>query len=1012
MLLVLALLLGSQAKTLTVCAEASDDQTLSQTADGTDSAFLPEIGQMVNGFEALEIRDFPMISASVVRFVHEKTGAELYYIANDDINRVFDLTFRTKAPDDTGVPHVFEHAILKGSEKYPSTQLYFNLEYQTYNTYMNAYTYDRYTTYPVASMSEAQLLKLADFYADCCFHPLILKDESIFRTEAWRYRLNDPEDPLTIEGTVYSEMLGKRSVERSSYLYSLGAMFPGTTVGNEHGGDPDHIPELTWQALKDYHAAYYHPSNCIAYLYGRFEDYTAFLALLDSYFSDYEKREFSNVESGYEPLTEPVTLSFPFPVEQGSNTEHASIIYYGIICPGLRENREQELILNTLTDLLKDGGSVLQQSFQEALPYGNLHCYIELYGPDDAIVFIARNVDPEDAEVFREIVDKALSDTAENGFSTDQVESVMTSMELSALEAREESDPVKKIVLPMIEYDATVIEPWAYQDFEDSLSLMVQWNEQSLYAKVISEWLVGSQSTALVTTWPEAGTREIRDAEFAEKLACIKAEMTEEEIAEIVAYSNADYENEDTSEMIAGLQAVTIESLPEEWKYYDVYDETAGDGIRHIDAVADTEGIGKIELLLDTAGFPEEDIHWLNLYACLLSSLETESHSTGELATLGRRYLHDSSLSVTSFEDAVDGFHPWFEISWTALDDDLDEGYQLVRELLFETRFDDAGRILELTDAIQASYRYDMSNNVEDIMVERAFAHDSQRMRYNSYSDGLEYYEFLVRTEKLLQDDPDAVTAKLQDIQHALNNRMNAVVIFAGNENSIALNRTLAEEFLASLDARDIERVEYDLPVPEKDEALIIDSGVQYNMKTISYKALGYENYEGWMTVAAHVVDDFYLIPVLRDRYGVYDPYCANKNTSDGGIYICTYEDPNIAETFEFIDSLPEMLREEEIDQETINGYILQSYTVFAKPKGELSGAIEACEAALQGKPQDEALSWMREMKECTPDRLTEWAEMLEKLIKEGTSFTAGGASAVNAEADRYDRILDPFGKE
>jgi len=187
-----------------------------------------------------------MVSASVVRFVHQKTGAQLYYIANDDINRVFDLTFRTESPDDTGIPHVFEHAVLCGSEKYPSAQLYSNLKFQTYNTYMNASTYHRYTSYPVSSMSEAQLLKLADFYTDSCFHPMVMEDESIFRTEAWRYRLNDPDDPLTIEGTAYSEMLGKRSVERSSYMNALKAMFPGTTVGNDHGGDPEYIPDLTW----------------------------------------------------------------------------------------------------------------------------------------------------------------------------------------------------------------------------------------------------------------------------------------------------------------------------------------------------------------------------------------------------------------------------------------------------------------------------------------------------------------------------------------------------------------------------------------------------------------------------------------------------------------------------------------------------------------------------------------------------------------------------------------------
>ena len=1004
-----ALLAGCGTQEAASAGKTSVPDAAVQTVRETDTPSIPQAGEVVNGFETMETRDFPAMNASVVRFVHQKTGAELYYIANDDTNRIFDLTFRTESPDDTGIPHVFEHAITDGSEKYPSRQLYYNLQYQTYNTYMNATTFDRCTTYPVGSMSEAQLLKLADFYTDSCFHPLLMEDETIFRTEAWRYRLDDPEDPLTIEGTVYSEMLGKRSVERSSYLNFLRDMFPGTTVGNEFGGDPDHIPELTWQRLKDYHEQYYHPSNCTAYLYGRFEDYAAFLELLDGYFSAYEKKEFDHTESGYEPLTGPVVRSVPFPVEKGSDTEHASVIYYGFLCPGLKEDRDQELVLNTLTDILTTDGSVLQQSFQEALPYGELACFMEMYGPDDAIVFCARNVDPEDAEVFRSVVDKALSDAAENGFAADQVEAAMTTLQMSALLAREEGDPVGKVIEPMAEYDANSIEPWNYLDFEESLFLMDQWNEQGLYTKGVSEWLAGSQKTALVTTWPEPGTREVKDAELAEKLAGIKAEMTEDEINAIVADSNADYETDDTSEMVASLQAVTAESLPEDWRLYELRDETGGDGIRHIDAVAETEGIGEVKLLLDTSGFDQEDIHWLSLYTYLLAGLETGSHSKGDLATMIRRYLYNPEIRLTSYQEGEDGFHPWLAVSWTALDDNLDKGYDLIREILFETRFDDPDKLLKQIQTIQAAYRNGIDQNIEDLMLNRAFARDSLRMRYDSYIYGLEFYDFLVRTRKQLQEDPGTVTAKLQGIQDKLNNRMNAVVIYAGSENGIALNRSLSDQFLASLNAEKIERAEYDLPVPEKKEALIFDSSVQYNMMNISYSALGMEDYEGWMTVAAHIVTDFYLTPILRDRYGVYDPYCANKDVSDGGIYIFSYQDPGIASTFRLINSLPEKLRGEEIDQETINSYILSSYTNIAKQDGLLSGGVAAAEAALQGQPQDQALVRMRQAKQCTPEKLAKWAEMLEKLTAENVSYTAGGAAAINAEADRYDKILNPF---
>ena len=261
-----------------------------------------------------------------------------------------------------------------------------------------------------------------------------------------------------------------------------------------------------------------------------------------------------------------------------------------------------------------------------------------------------------------------------------------------------------------------------------------------------------------------------------------------------------------------------------------------------------------------------------------------------------------------------------------------------------------------------------------------------------------------------MQDDPGTVTAKLKGIRDALNNRTNAVAVFAGNEDSISLNRPVADRFFASLGAHDIERAEYDFTVPEKSEALIIDSSIQYNQKNISYITLGFDGYEGWMTVAAYIVTDFYLKPLLRDRYGVYDPYCANENTSDGGIYICTYEDPNIAETFDLISELPEMLRKEEIDQETIDNYILSAYAYFAKPKGVLAGAIDAADAVLTGQPQDQTLIWMRQIKQCTPEKLMKWAEMLQTLSEEGTVFTAGSAAAIKAEADRYSMILDTFG--
>ena len=973
-----------------------------------EAAALPQVGDVVHGFEAMELREAPLVGAQIVRFEHQKTGAQLFYIANDDTNRVFDLTFFTDAIDDTGLPHVFEHATLAGSEKYPSEALFFNLSYQTYNTYMNASTSKRFTTYPVASLSEAQLLRYADYYTDSCFHPMIMENEDTFRTEAWRYRLADPEDELTLEGTVYSEMKGAWSMDRLSYTNALKAMFPGSLVCNEPGGDPDCIPDMTWDALKSYHDLYYHPSNCAAYLYGRFEDYAAFLELLDGYFSEYERKAFVRADDGYTPIAGPVVEAVPFPVEQGSNTEHAAEIYYGFVCPGLRDDPQQELVLSTLTDLLSDTASSYQQSLQEALPYGFFGAFVEKQGPDYAVLLYASNVNAEDADTFKATADAALAEVVENGFPQDQVDGAMASLNIAAKLSRENSDPVNGFLENLIYRYVNSGNPWALLDYQDGMFRMDEWNRQGLYTKAVSDWLIDNQTTVLVTTYPEPGAKEEKDAALAAKLAEIKAGMSEEEIAAIVAASNAEPAKEDSAEFLAQLKAVTVESLPEEFKLYDVTDVTGDDGIRRIDAVANVEGVGQASVFLDAAGLPQEELHWLKLYTDLIGELDTTAHTKAELARLFTRYLYNGNIYISLPRENGEGCHPYLRLIWIAMDDDLDEGYDLMRELLFDTKVDDTARIAEQVQALKANAKSTITSDPANTLIRRAMAITNDSYRLAAYISGLTYYDFLCEAEQLLADDPDAAVAKLEAVKAYFNNSSGAVTLFAGNAESIALNRELSGRFLDALDEREITPAAYDLPVPAPREALVIDSGVQYNLLMADFAALGLEGFTGDLDALFSLVSDTFLVPLLRDQYGVYAPQ--NGAFSDSGVYIYAYRDPNIAETFDMLETLPELVSGMELDQETLDGYILSSYSNYAKPGGELSGAIGAALDIMEGVPQDEELTWMRELKQITPEKVHDYADMYAKLAENGRRMTAGAASAINANAERFDAILNPFG--
>ena len=977
-----------------------------KTANG---AKLPKVGNKVEGFVVQEIREFPLVGATVVRFEHEKTGADLVYIANDDTNRVFDLTFLTRAIDNTGLPHVFEHSTLDGSDKYPSKALFFNLSYQTYNTYMNAFTQALMTSYPVASLSEAQLLKYADYYTDSCLHPMIMKDESIFREEAWRYRLPDLDSDLTIEGTVYSEMQGAMSLSSSAYNNFLRAAFPGSTIGNESGGEPEHIPEMTWQSLQDYHNLYYHPSNCVAYLYGQFDDYTAFLKLLNEAFSPYEKREFSFEDPGYQPAQGKVEKDYAYPVEASSTTTDSSDIYYGFLCPGLKQDLQEEMVLNTLTDLLVADASPLMQGLKKTLPTGTFATYIETSGPEDAIVFLASNVDPEDAPVFRDTVDSVLADLAEQGFAQDLVDGIMASLAMSTKLTRE-GDEVGVDLISSIAFSySTSGDHFNYLDYVDALDKLDEWNAQGLYKKAISDWLIGCETTVLAITHPEAGLRETLDAAEAERLAGVKASMTQEELQALVDMTNSEDEEDDASAYVAQLQAVTVDSLPEETSSYEVSDKTADDGVRILTAKAGVDGVGQNVLFLNASGLAQEDIHWFALYTAVLGELDTAKHTSEELAVQMTRYLYSGEIRLSLLNEyGSDAFTPYLRAGWISSDEDLEAGYNLMYEILFESDFSDTDTLLGLVQRNKASLKTAITNAPYQAALYHSFSSYSSLYAYYYYYNYLDFYAFLENTELLLEENPDAAVAKLEQIRDYFHNRTGAISLYAGSENGIKTNEPLADAFLQKLDARPIEPAALSFETPAASEALVVDSTVSFNGVVAAFDQLGLEGYSADLDAVSALVTDLYLYPMLRDQYGAYGVFHAASE--DVGVYIVSYRDPNVKETFDVYDDLPDYITNLEIDQDTINGYILSSYSYYAMPEGELSGAVNAAISVLTKEPSDLKLQYMRDLKTLTPEKLADYAALYQKLVDNGVRFTAGGASTISQNEELYEIVRNPFG--
>ncbi len=965
-----------------------------------------QVGDVVHGFEVMEVGKFPLINADLVLFEHKKTGAKLLYLANDDINRVFELTFITPVPDDTGIPHVFEHSTLDGSKKYPSKALFFNLSYQTYNTFMNAATYDVMTTYPVASLSEQQLLMYADYYTDSCFNPMLYEDESIFLEEAWRYALNKPESKLTITGTVYSEMMGSYTLDSAALLNFTKTLFPGSSIGNSFGGIPEKIPDMTRQDLLDYHQAYYHPSNSLACLYGSFDNYAAFLELLDGYYSQYDRAEIHWDDPNYVPLTESVVKTFEYGVER--NSEATGTVYYGIILEGADEADIEALDMTSY--LLASEALPLVNNLWNELPAATLDCYVDITVPEPTLVFAATGVNEGDEAIVKRIVDDSLRQIVEEGFDPAIVDAIAASVRIDA-QLMTESASVGVDIIPNIAYYwAATGDLYGYMKYTESLSNFETLAASGAFTEALEKYVLNNsnQRSALVLTKPVPGLKEEKAAAQAERLADIKAAMSEEEIAAIVERTQALANASDSEEYVpvSQLQAVSVEELPEEVRVYDVTDEVGADTVRRLDMSANVDGLGQALVMLDASLMEQEDLHWFKLYTDLIGSLSTSEHSREELASLTMRYLYNGEIRPSILqENGAEDCSLRMRASWIGFDEDMADAYNLIYEILFETQFTDEDAVRDAVIMIYSDLYNSLNAEPYQFQLYRAMGSANPGSALYGYMTQIDYYSFLNDVLDQLDEDPDAVLKHLVRVQNLLNNRTDAISGFAGSEESIAAHRAAADAFLQRLDTKTIVKHVYDLPQCAQREALVVNSSVQYNMIFASYEQLGLDGYAGELDAVAGLVSDAFLYPMLRDQYGAYG---VMHYAVEDGIYLLSYRDPNITETFEVYEMLPEVMEElaAEIDQETLDGYIMSSYAYYAQSEGELSGALYAMFSVIEHRPQDEVLETMRALKSITVESLSSYVEVYQNLLDNGLRSTSGGASAINAHEDLYDQIL------
>ena len=956
----------------------------------------------VSGFTLSDRRRFDFIDADVSVFEHDRTKAKVVVIQNDDPDKYFMLEFATPVSDDKGAAHVLEHSILGGSRKYPSKTLASAIRNRTYTTYLNAFTEAEYTLFPAASMSEEMLLKLADYVADSCFEPMLLDNEDIFRSEAWRLTPTDGED-IEINGTVYSEMKGKYTPDIAAVEKAVGLLDRGCPSSFEYGGIPKDILTLTYDDVKSFYDKYYNAPNCTAYLYGDIKNPGEFLALLGDYFDRFDSGENARYESSGDISEGFVQKEFDIPFALPSDDGASSDMVYALDLGHLGQDDLERVY--AFTKCCNREGSTPKMYLQNA--FGGSKFTFNILNNGGRVVFYvsADKMSKDQASDLAQVIGSMLSIMSEEGLADSEIENFRTAMEADAALSLEGALSAVNLLRSIANYHSGSRDDLTYLQLRERMADM-QWFDGDVIKNTAAD-LASAPGSALSIINARPDLQKRADEKLSESLKAFSGSMSESERSKLTedAKRIEALSNEDPSKYIEKLGVVSVSDLSDQVRDFRVDDKTDDTGVRHICVYTKNKGINVTKLFLDASNIGQDMLGYLALYCDIVNGGfvpaggydKDEVHYRIDSCTTDKQ-----EISLSAYPSG-EGFTPYVTVDFSCIPAMTGEAYDLAYTRLFESRFDDPTLIKTAVSAIRDTVGNNIAGNPDRIAVALAGAAVAPQAAYYEYTHYSGYYDFLTKLEKSIGGDYKNVCAKLESIGEDLcraNGTVIGCAVMAGNESTY---REAADKFASKLHAGQDEKCSYDLE--GYDHPLAVITGGRVVSNATGFKA---DSHDPADTVALRIMTDQYLRPILRERLGAYG--CTYSDDYPAMI-LYTVKDPNIKETMDVYSGMGDAWGKirNVMSQEDLDGYIITTYSAMSATSGELSDAAGLIDDMVAGGSMWGRRASLGKLKALKLQDLEKYDKVFEEMAKNGALSTAGSADLINDNAGIFAMTISPF---
>lgn len=963
----------------------------------------------LSAYEIKEQKTLSDIHSEGVYLIHRKSGARICVASNDDENKVFFIAFRTPPRDSTGVPHIIEHTVLCGSGKFPVKDPFIELAKGSMNTFLNAITYPDKTIYPVASCNDKDFQNLMDVYMDSVLSPNIYREQNIFRQEGWHYELASPEDELTLNGVVYNEMKGAfSSADGVLEREIINSLFPDTPYRNESGGDPEVIPELTYEDYLDFHRTYYHPSNSYIYLYGNMDMEEKLKWLDEEYLSKYD---FKEVDSGIpyqEPFAQPVEKEKYYSISSAESEENNTYLSYNWAV-GTNVDREQYIAFDILDyALLTTQGAPIKQALLDA-GIGD-----DIYGGYDSSTFqpifsvIAKNANIRDQEKFVQIIRDVLKEQVEKGLNRKTLMAALNGSEFKFREADFGRYP-KGLM-----FGLQVMDSWLYDENLPFLHLeelevyesLRQRLDTDYFEQLIQNYLLDNNHAAIVRIVPKQGLNAAKEQKLQDKLRAYKNSLTREEIEKLVRETKAleAYQEEPSAkEDLEKIPLISRADMKKKSEPYSNVEEKIG-GVPYLWHDYDTNGVIYLDLLFDVHHIPGGLAPYMAILKNLLGKLDTSDYKYMDFADEVNLYtggVH-SELNVYSDVSGKTDYQAKFEIRIKTLEANVEKALELAKSMMLHTLFTDEKRIYEILAQAKSRLQVELSENGHVISATRALSYYSKRAKYADLIQGIGCYRVLEQ----IVSDYDNEKAKLADTLRQLVERImqpgNLLVSCTCEKRGFELVKAQAEKICEDL-CPDTENEPVDISLPQKkNEGFMDASQIQYVSLAGNFLEKGYR-YNGALRVFKLIMSYDYLWQNIRVKGGAYGCGCNVGRTGD--ICFFSYRDPNLKRTLDIYRKVVEYLENFEADERAMTQFVIGTFSEMDAPLTPISQGRRSLIAYLTGITCEMIQQDRDEVLGAEPQDIRNLAKLLQAVMDSSYICAIGNEEKLKQEKDLFEHL-------